>query len=744
MAPEQILRHRVDARSDLYALGCMLFELLTGRPPFVADTVGDLLQRHLTDNPLPPSRIVTGVPASLDDLLMSLLAKSVRDRIGHAEDVSSWLAALGADVDSTEAATDSGPSYLYRPELAGRTDVLNTLGTHTRRLFGGLGGCVMLGGESGVGKTSVVAELARTATIQQLVVVAGECQPIGGGVLHPLVPLLGRIIDRAVEGGPAATATLFGNRARVLAAIEPNVSRVPGFADCPQPDDLPADAARARLLADLRETIAAFTEERPVLLILDDLQWADALTLEFLHTTRPQFFERNALLLLGTFRSEEQPQLLRDVLALQSIVRFDLGRLDTAAVGAMVGDMLALTDPPREFVEFVTDQSEGNPFFVAEYLRTAVAERLLQRTAGRWVFGDAAAEGGGYEQLALPASLRELVGRRLAGLPDRALALAQIAAVLGREMDAALLLVASRMPEADAMDAIRELGARQVLDRAEGGRYRFLHDKLRETAYANIPGDRRSDVHRQAAESLEAVYGTTNEFSRFQGSLAFHYERAGDRPRAIHYLERASEHAAQAFADREVADYLTTALRLDDEQGKRIEPDRRTAWRTSVGMALRGLGELEQSRTELERSLREAGFPVPTRSSLAVARHALRELTLRRSLASPPIAPRASDVQAERALNAYNYVAMIAYHQSDVPAQLFSTFAALRLAPRVGPSPPAAQLYAAAGNVLGFAGLKKLAWRYARLSHQIAHATGQPLSDGVVHQYLRPPRRAAG
>ena len=502
---------------------------------------------------------------------MSLLAKSVRDRIGHAEDVSSWLAALGADVDSTEAATDSGPAYLYRPELAGRSDVLNSLGTHIRRLFGGLGGCVMLGGESGVGKTSVVAELARTATIQQLVVVAGECQPIGGGVLHPLVPLLGRIIDRAVEGGPAATATLFGNRARVLAAIEPNVSRVPGFAECPQPDDLPADAARARLLADLRETIAAFTEERPVLLILDDLQWADAFTLEFLHTTRPQFFERNALLVLGTFRSEEQPQLLRDVLALQSIVRFDLGRLDTAAIGAMVGDMLALTDPPREFVEFVTDQSEGNPFFVAEYLRTAVAERLLQRTAGRWVFGDAAAEGGGYEQLALPASLRELVGRRLAGLPDRALALAQIAAVLGREMDAALLLVASRMPEADAMDAIRELGARQVLDRAEGGRYRFLHDKLRETAYANIPGDRRSVVHRQAAESLEAVYGTTNEFSRFQGSLAFHYERAGDRPRAIHYLERASEHAAQVFADREVADYLTTALRLDDEQGKRIE-----------------------------------------------------------------------------------------------------------------------------------------------------------------------------
>ena len=135
---------------------------------------------------------------------------------------------------------------------------------------------------------------------------------------------------------------------------------------------------------------------------------------------------------------------------------------------------------------------------------------------------------------------------------------------------------------------------------------------------------------------------------------------------------------------------------------------------------------------------------MPTRSSLAVARHALRELTLRRSLASPPIAPRASDAQAERALNAYNYVAMIAYHQSDVPAQLFSTFAALRLAPRVGPSPPAAQLYAAAGNVLGFAGLKEPG---VAVCGPLAPDCARHRTSVVGWRrpsVLRPPRRAAG
>jgi tetratricopeptide (TPR) repeat protein len=571
--------------------------------------------------------------------------------------------------------------------------------------------------------------------LQHLAVVAGECQPIGGGGLHPLVPLLGTMVDRAVEGGPLETARLFGRRAGVLAAIDPAVSRVPGYADIPPPQDLPADAARARLLADFRETVAAFAEERPILLVLDDLQWADALTLEFFQTTPPEFFEQNALLVIGTYRSDEQSEVLRDILAGPGMTQIQLARLDTSAVGSMVGDMLALSDPPRGFVDFVATHSEGNPFFVAEYLRTAVAERLLKRTTGRWVFGDGAIEEATYANLSVPASLRELVGRRLAGLPDAAQRVAQIAAVLGRESDAALLLAASGMPETDAMDAIRVLAARQVLDRAEGGRYRFLHDKLRETAYAAIPSNRRAELHRRAAESLESVYSGTDEFFRLHGSLAFHYENAGDRPRAIDYREKAAEHAARAFADREVVDHLTSALRLDDEQGRRIDAKRRNAWRTSVGIAHRALGELDEGRAQLEASLAELGQPVPAKSLLGVVPHALRELTLRRALASPPVSPRHSDVEAERALNAYNFIAMIAYHQSDVPAQLFSTFAALRLAPRVGPSPPAAQLYAAAGNVLGFIGLDRLAWRYAHLSHQIAEASGHELSVGIVHQY---------
>ena len=512
---------------------------------------------------------------------------------------------LAPTCDSTRScAPTRAPAYLYRPELAGRGRRARTRWVRTSAGCSEVvGGCVMLGGESGVGKTSVVAELARTATIQQLVVVAGECQPIGGGVLHPLVPLLGRIIDRAVEGGPAATATLFGNRARVLAAIEPNVSRVPGFADCPAAGR-PArrrgacPAARRPPRNDrgvYRGAPGAPDPRRPAMggRPHPGVPAHDA----------PAVFrtQRAAPARYLPFRGATAT-VARCAGALQSIVRFDLGRLDTAAVGAMVGDMLA-PDRSAARVRRVRDGSIGGE----SVLRRRVPAHRSRRATAATDRGTLGLRRRGRRRRRLRATgaagVAPRAGRPAPGRPARSvrMALAQIAAVLGREMDAALLLVASRMPEADAMDAIRELGARQVLDRAEGGRYRFLHDKLRETAYANIPGDRRSDVHRQAAESLEAVLWHHERIPTIPGESGVPL-RTRRRSAARHRLSGAAPRNTRRKPSP-IAKWRTISPRpcawtMNRASGS--SQHRRTAWRTSVGMALRGLGELEQSRTELE------------------------------------------------------------------------------------------------------------------------------------------------
>src|SRR5262249_44808926 len=157
----QIRGELVDARADLYALGCMLYELICGRPPFVAPELGAVLRQHLAGRVVPASELVEGVPPRLDALLLRLLAKPPAERLGYADDVAAVLAELGA-----EPAPPIEPrprAYLYRPRFVGREKLLETFGLWLAEARAGSGRIALLGGESGVGKTRLALETARLA-----------------------------------------------------------------------------------------------------------------------------------------------------------------------------------------------------------------------------------------------------------------------------------------------------------------------------------------------------------------------------------------------------------------------------------------------------------------------------------------------------------------------------------------------------------------------------------------------------
>jgi serine/threonine protein kinase/tetratricopeptide (TPR) repeat protein len=553
MAPEQARGDLVDARADLYALGCILYELLTGRPPFVGRFPFQVLQQHLEAEPLAPSQLVGGdtleaalrVPPELDALLLRLLAKRPQDRLGHADDVAAALGRLGAG-NGPEAAAPRARAYLYRPGIAGRDDVLQKLERHSARLKSGAGGVVLVGGESGVGKTRLVMEAARRAEGHGIRALAGECLALGvpqaggaaaGGGLHPLRPALHAVADRCRERGKCETERLLGRRGKVLALYEPALAGLPGQEAYSEPEELPPAAARVRLFSDLAETFGALAAERPLLLVLDDLQWADALTLGFveflLRSGQP---ERRPLLVLGTYRSEELGVELQGLLESPEVERIDLKRLGQEAIEAIVSDMLALSPAPEGLARFLARQSEGNPFFVAEYLRLAVEEGVFFRDEdGRWQVGGGEAEGevteALYEGLPLPGSIRALVGRRLDGLPPEAAALAAAAAVLGREVPAPLLGPMTALSEELRLGGLAELLRRQVLEEAGPARFRFVHDKIREVAYSRIAEADRRSFHRSAAEALERLF-SPEQRAEHLGALGHHWEEADEPARA--------------------------------------------------------------------------------------------------------------------------------------------------------------------------------------------------------------------
>jgi predicted ATPase len=584
MAPEQIRGELVDARADLYALGCILYELLTGRPPFVGKLSVEVLWQHLHAEPESPSRLVQEMPMLLEELILRLLAKDPCERLGHADDVAAALARLGAEDGPGLAGLEDWPkprAYLYRPGFTGREDALAELERHLKGLEQGRPALVFIGGESGIGKTRLLLELARRAETRQLRVLSGESVPVdavaegsaarSSGALQPLRKALQAIADRCRENGVEQTDRLLGRRGKVLCVYEPALLGLPGQQRYPEPVELPAEAARVRLFSDLAETLRALSEERPLLLVLDDLQWADELTLGFLG-----FLARAAstgaqpparLLVLGTYRTEEVGEGLRALLVLAGSQKLRLGRLEEEAVGRMVCDMLALPESPSVFARYLSRHSEGNPFFVAEYLRTAVDQGLLYRDEeGHWqVAGPMQEEAGEelYEALPLPRALKALVARRLDGLPAPARSLTEASAVLGREVPILLLEPIAGLSEAELQEGLDELLRRQVIEVGSPAGLRFVHDKIREVAYEKLQDERRRALHQATAEAME---------SRASASLAElgeHWERA-QRPEKARccYLDAARQAAsryAHTEAERLYRAYLALATQPTTE-----------------------------------------------------------------------------------------------------------------------------------------------------------------------------------
>ncbi|MCA9621524.1 MAG: protein kinase, partial [Myxococcales bacterium] len=583
MAPEQIRGDLVDARADLYALGCLLYECLTGEPPFVGSP-HEVLRNHLFDDPVPPSQMVSTIPPALDALVLQLLEKEPAQRFGFAEDVAAALAELGAP-DLTHQPAPRPRSYLYRPALAGRGGTMVDLAGCLRLDDPDRGACVLLGGPSGVGKTRLAMELATQAARKGMTVVTAACQDLRDGEdaisvraapLHPFRPLLLAIADRCRAGGRALTDQLLGGQVPVLALYEPSLLDLPGQDPDARPPDLPPDAARLRLLDALAQVVLRFADDGAVFVLLDDLQWADELSLAFLSHLQARDFDRSPLVMLGTYRSDEMTPELEELLQRHHVHQRMVSALGRDAVLEMVGGMLALSDPPDALIDFLMEESSGNPFFIAEYLRAAIGERILHRTAsGKWRIG---ASGDTPESLRsalpLPGGMVELMQRRFAQISSLAKALAEMAAVLGREVDGDVLLdaivaVDGRASERSAdggsdRDALQELRRAGILEEGQRGKLRFVHDRLREYLYADLAAARKCSMHDAAATCIEARHGRGPDRALYYPALAHHFAMAQERDKTIEYLEKAGDHALVSSAPAEARRFYERALVVDD------------------------------------------------------------------------------------------------------------------------------------------------------------------------------------
>lgn len=610
MSPEQLRGEFLDARSDLYSVGCLLYELVVGAPPF-SGAPRQVMTGHLETPPVPPSERVSGVPARLERVILRLLSKNLNDRYGHADEVAAELAELAEDVARLSEFPPARP-YLYRPRFVGREALLQHLVMLRERAADGAGAFALIGGESGVGKTRLAMEVTRFAPPSRMLVVAGESSAlsassaagVGPAPLHTVRPLLQAVADRCQEGGSDVTEQLLGHRRAVLALYEPLLAEVPAREPLAPAAVLGAAQSRQRLFTYLAEVIAAFAHERPLLWIIDDIGWGDELSLAFLRSLTPDFFESAPVLIVCTYRSEERPEAVAELAALAHVKHVVLPRLEPPAVQTMLTDMLAVRELPRGFVELIAREAEGNPFFVGEYLRTAVTERALVRRVSETQEGGTAEA---HANIALPRSIREHIQRRLAQLTPVARQTVLAAAVLGREVESGALCTVADLVDESSVEALNELLRRQVLEQREPGKLRFAHDKLREVIYAGASRAQLRDLHLRAARALESR--TAAGEGGLWATLAHHFAIAELREPTIRYLTLAADEAKLKFANGEAIRLYREAIRVTREEQLLLTSDERSwnsklaAIHESLGDVLGLPGEREEARASYQAAL---------------------------------------------------------------------------------------------------------------------------------------------
>ncbi|MEZ4321485.1 MAG: AAA family ATPase [Myxococcota bacterium] len=464
MAPERCAGAPFDTRADLYALGCMLYELVAGAPPFVGPPA-DVLRAHRRMQPWPLDDRVPGVPAELVRLVERLLARDPRDRPASAAEVAK---ALGVDV--------AAPRVAFRPRLAGRDDLVARLGSALDGARSGRGAAIALTGEGGAGKTRLAMETLSQAHAHEVRVVSGQCVPLDGVGASPLSAVSEAVrtaVRLAQRGGPGDTRRLFGDHARLLEPWFPTVAQVPGFELQPPRPELPPEVGRPLLVHTLARVVLGIAA-RPTVFFVDDVQWADPLALELLRLLAEEA-PRHPLLLLATARPEA-----RIPPAFETLV---VGPLDAGAARRIVSDMLG-TEPSDALLDHVVRVAEGSPFLLTEAVRAALASSDLAEVPD--------ARGLARRRVAVDGTERSVLDATL---------------VLGRRATPARIAAIGSHSEDEVLDATYALDRADLLVTAPDGSAAFTHAHLRDAVSAGLDPGTVASMHRAAAALLRTEPG---------------------------------------------------------------------------------------------------------------------------------------------------------------------------------------------------------------------------------------------
>ena len=594
MPPEQAMGGEVTPRSDLYSLSAMLYEMVTGRPPFLGDDSVAIIGQHINTPPVAPTWHNGQCPRPLEALIMRLLAKNSLDRPESAADVLSALEAidLAISVEQPAATVDGSHALdsLAGGVFVGRQREMGELKACLEDALSGRGKLVTLVGEPGIGKTRTALELATYAGLRQAQVLWGRCYEGEGA--PPYWPWVQAIRTYVRDVDPEQLRSEMGAGAADIGQVVSDVGdRLPGLEAPPQ---LEPEQARFRLFDSITAFLKSAGRRQPLVLVLDDLHWADHPSLLLLEFVAKELGNAR-LMVIGTYRDVELSRQHPLSQSLGELTRSAEGRFQRVLLRGLnqedVGRFIELASgvtPLTGMVEAVHRQTEGNPLFVTEVVRLLVQEgELTQEKAGQrdsW-------------SVRIPEGVREVIGRRLDRLSERCNETLTIASVVGREFTVEQLSPLIEDISGDRLLEVLEeaLSARVIEELPRTvGRYQFTHALIQETLAEELTTTRKVRLHARIAEVLELLYAPDAE--AHAAEMAHHFSQAQTvlgSEKLVRYSLLAGERALAAYGHEDALGHFERGLGARESQPMSAE-----AAALLFGLARAQLSNLEPQQME--------------------------------------------------------------------------------------------------------------------------------------------------
>ncbi|MCB0165956.1 MAG: AAA family ATPase [Anaerolineae bacterium] len=566
LSPEQTgrMNRTVDYRTDFYSLGVTLYELLTGRPPFVAADALELVHCHLAKMPPPPHSLNPAVPPVISDIVLRLMAKAPEDRyqstrgLKYDLDLGWQYWQVHASIPAFELGRqDRAEEFLIPEKLYGRAGEVETLLAAFERVAQGQTELMLVTGMSGIGKTAVINEVHKPIVRQRGAFISGKFDQLHRHVpflafkqaFEELISQLLSETEARLERWRQVILAALGDKGQVIIDVLPKLERIIG----PQPPvpELVGNAAQHRFNLLFQQFIQVFaTVRHPLVIFLDDLQWADAASLELLQLLLSEGAS-HYLLLIGAYRDNEVGPAHPVRLVIENIHAAGVTAINTIALTPLwlsdiihlVGDTVGgEVSRARPLIEWVYQKTQGNPFFATQLLKSLYNEGWLtfnaQTDSWQWDLAH-------LQSFDLTDDVVAFMVQRLQKLSPDTLRVLQLAACIGSRFDLKTLAVVHEKPlsatAADMWPALQDglivpltplytvahglVAADEAVESDELDIvYRFLHDRVRQAAYALIPDDQKQATHlrigrlmRQhssAAEQNESIFELVHQFNR--------------------------------------------------------------------------------------------------------------------------------------------------------------------------------------------------------------------------------------